>query len=504
MSIGHDPAVVGRRARWLDPLLVGVVALVVTVAGSWIPSYWSDEATTLRAARLPLPDLLAFVERRDAIHALYYLAMNAWTSVLGESAVVTRLPSAIAIAVAAVGVFVLGRMLTTRRTAVLAAIAFTVLPRVTLEGIEARPYALTIALATWLTVALLVASRRHQRRWWVVYGLGLAASVWVSVPLVLMVVVHGVFLGLAPAPRRRRGARHRLLGWGVSTTAAVLVSLPVVVTVLGERARLVTAGDPSTGESVTWWSVLVEPWFASSAAVTVVAAGLLIWLGVRLRDRSRTPGSLVLLGALWAVLPTLVLLGLGLVVGPVYVPRLLAFVAPGVALLLGAALGLGRRRWLGTALTVLLVVASAPTYVLQRTPTGKGGGSDLAQVSSYVETHARTGDALYLDATGTVSTRPRQALYAYPERFSGLDDVALLQSGTELGSYTDRTLGLEVPDEEAVLAERLRDHDRLWVVRRATDELTGTDRRLLRDEGYDVAQEHATARSIVYLLVRRS
>lgn len=503
MSIGHDPAVASRRAPWLDPLLVGAVALVVALAGAWIPSYWSDEATTLRAVRLPLPDLLEFVGRRDAIHGAYYLWLHAWTQLVGESELATRLPSAVAVALAAVGVFVLGRMLTTRRTAVLAAVAFTVLPRVTLEAIEARPYALTTTFAVWLTIALLVASRRHRRRWWVLYGVGLAASVWFFIPLGLLVLVHGVFLALAPAQRRRRGARHRLLGWGISTVLALLAAMPMVVHVLGERARLLVTADPSTGDAVTWWTVLVEPWFATSAAVTVVAAGLLIVLGTRLRDRARTPGSLVLLGVLWVVLPTGALLLLGLLLGPVYVPRLLTFVTPGMALLLGAALSTGRRRWIGIVLTVLLVLASAPTYVLQRTPTGKGGGSDLASVAGYVEQHARPGDAFYLDAQGTVSTRPRQALYAYPDAFAGLDDVALLRLGPQDGRFTDRTLSVEDDAEAQLLAQRLADHDRLWVVRLATDELTGSDLERLRADGYEVAQEHTTGRSIVYLLVRR-
>ena len=504
MSIGHDPAVASRRAPWLDPLLVGAVAVLVAPAGAWIPSYWSDEATTLRAVRLPLPELLDFVGSRDAIHTAYYLWLHAWTSLVGEGELATRLPSAVAVALGAVGVFVLGRMLTTRRTAVLGAVAFAVLPRITLEATEARPYALTAAFAVWLTIALLVASRRHRRRWWVLYGVGLAASIWFFVPLGLLVLVHGTFLALAPAQRRRRGARHRLLGWGISTALGLLAATPMTVRVLTERARLLTVADPSTGDAVTWWTVLVEPWFATSAAVAVVAAGLLIVLGTRLRDRARTPGSLVLLGALWVVLPSGALLLLGLVAGPVYVPRLLTFVAPGMALLLGAALSTGRRRWVGIALTVLLVVASAPTYVLQRTPTAKGGGSDLDRVAAYVEQQARPGDAFYLDAQGTVSTRPRQALYAYPDAFEGLDDVALLRSGPPEGTFTDRTLSVEDPAEAQLLEERLADHDRLWVVRLAADELTGTDLERLRADGYAVAQEHATGRSIVYLLVRRA
>lgn len=501
MSIGHDPAVAHPRSRWLDPLLAGVAALVVGLTAAWVPSYWSDEATTLQAARLPLPELLAFVDQRDLVHGAYYLFMHLWTGLLGESTVVTRLPSAVAVGVTAAGVLVLVRMLTDRRTALLAAGISAVLPRLTLEATEARPYALTAAVAVWLTVLVLVASRRHQRRWWVGYGAALAAGIVTFVPLGLIVVVHGTFLVLAPAQRRRRGARHRLLGWSISTGGALLASAPVIGTVLAERSRLLTADDPSTGSEVTWFSVLVEPWFATSVAWAALAVVLLILLGTRLRDRSRTPGSVVLLGALWVALPTGLMLVLGVVLAPVYQARIVTWSSPGMALLLAVAVTGFRRRWVSVALVGLLVAASAPTWVAQRLPASKGGGADLAQLSSYVESQARPGDAFLLDATGTVSTRPRQALYAYPQRFDDLEDVAFLSSGIPDGLFTDSTLDLEDPDDAAALRERLAGVDRLWIARLQTDALDDAERTTLGALGFTNAQEHRTARSVVYLFV---
>ncbi|MBP1240227.1 mannosyltransferase [Frigoribacterium sp. PvP120] len=502
MSIGHDPAVAHPRSRWLDPVVAGLAALLVGVAAAWVPSYWSDEATTLQAARLPLGALLEFTHQRDAVHTAYYVAMHAWTGLFGESTLSTRLPSALAAGAGAAGLLVLVRMLTTRTTAVLAAGIYAVLPRLTLEAAEARPYALTAALAVWATVLVLVASRRQSRWWWVAYGAGLAACIAVFVPMASIVLVHGAFLLLAPAQRRRRGARHRLLGWSISTGAALLVTAPVIGTVIRERTRLLGDGDPATGSEITWYSVLVEPWFATSVAYAVLGAGLLILLGTRLRDRSRTPGSVVLLGALWVVVPTGLMLLVGLAIAPLFQARLVAWSAPGMCLLLAVAITGFRRRWVSIALIALLVAASAPTYVLQRLPTGKGGGADLAQVASYVEQQARPGDAFLLDATGIVSTRPRQALYAYPQRFSGLDDVAFVSSGIAAGRFTDETLQLDDADDRAELSERLAATDRVWIVRRQVDVLTDGDRELLEGLGFANAQEHRTGRSVVYLFVK--
>jgi mannosyltransferase len=399
VSIGHDPAVVSLRSRWLDPLVAGLAALLLGAAFSWVPSYWSDEATTLQVARLPLGELLAFVHQRDAVHTAYYLVMHFWVGAFGEAEVATRFPSAVFVGAGAAGVLVLTRMLTTRRTALLAAAIFAVLPRFTLEAAEARPYALSAALAVWVTVLLLVASRRHRRRWWIGYGAVLAGSIATFVPLGLIIVVHGVFLLLAPAQRRRRGARHRLLGWSVSTGAALFVTSPVIGTVLAERSRLLGVADPSTGADVTWWTVLVDPWFVTGLAFAVVSAVLLILLGTRLRDRSRTPGSVVLLGALWVALPAGLLLALGLVLSPVYTSRLVTFAAPGMSLLLAVAVTGFRRRWISIALVALLVAASVPTYVLQRLPTGKGAAA--TSPSSPATSRARPARV-----TRSCSTRP--------------------------------------------------------------------------------------------------
>lgn len=502
MSIGHDPAVTPARSRWLDPLIVGLAAFLLGAAASWVPSYWSDEATTLRVARLPLGQLLAFVDQRDAVHTVYYVLMHFWIGAFGEAEIVTRLPSAVFVGAGAAGLLILVRMLATRRIAILAGALYAIAPRLTLEATEARPYALSAALAVWVTVVLVVASRRHRRRWWVGYGALLAGAIATFVPLGLMIVVHGVFLLLAPAQRRRRGARHRLLGWSVSTGAALLATSPVIGTVLAERSRLLGVADPSTGADITWWTVLVETWFVTGLAFALVAVVLLILLGTRLRDRSRTPGSVVLLGALWIAVPSGLLLVLGAVLSPVFTSRLLTYSAPGMCLLLAVAITGFRRRWVSITLIAVLALASAPTYVLQRLPTGKRGGSDLSQLSSYIESQARPGDGFLLDASGTVSTRPRQALYAYPQRFDGLDDVAYVRTGLATGSYTDETLQLGDPDDAGELDDRLATVDRLWIARLSSDVPSEADLRQLAAQGYEIRQEHRTGRSIVYLFAR--
>src|SRR5579875_2734745 len=135
-----------------DAWLAAAVAVLVNVALSWRPSFWFDEAATVAAANRSEIDILRLVLNFDAVHALYYLAMHAWFSLVPINEFTARLPSALAVGVAAAGLIVLGRLVADRPTAWAGAVAFIVLPRTLWAGVEARSYAFTAALAVWLTV----------------------------------------------------------------------------------------------------------------------------------------------------------------------------------------------------------------------------------------------------------------------------------------------------------------------------------------------------------------
>ncbi|MES2171123.1 MAG: glycosyltransferase family 39 protein, partial [Actinomycetota bacterium] len=115
-----------------------------------------------------------------AVHGTYYLFMHFWITLFGASELSVRLPSSIAVGIAVAGVVVLGTLLFSKRVAVIAAIVFVAIPRVNLDGVEGRAYAMTAAVAVWLTIffVLLVRSRTPRRLVWVAYGLAVAASIY--------------------------------------------------------------------------------------------------------------------------------------------------------------------------------------------------------------------------------------------------------------------------------------------------------------------------------------
>ena len=271
----------------------------------------------------------------DAVHGLYYLFMHFWIAVFGSSARSIRLPSLLAVGIAAAGTVVLARRLTNRSVALLAGVAFALLPRVTWAGTEARSTAFIIAAGAWTTVALIVALRRG-RWWWVVYGTAVWLSTLLFLDFVLVVAAHG--MTVAWTYRRQLRA---VVPWVVSAAVGVALTAPISLLVLQESSQI-NPGRPGlrrTGADVLikqfflgappthrqeFPSAPLPLWAVSSLLVAVACWALVIWALVRRADRAvqraDAPVGLLPLLLPWLVLPPVVLVGYSALVTAVTTP----------------------------------------------------------------------------------------------------------------------------------------------------------------------------------------
>lgn len=427
-----------------------VVATLLTLVGSWIPSYWNDEAATLRLARLPLPELLAFAQQKDAVHVVYALLMHGWIAIAGESELAVRAPSALAAGAGAAGVLVLLRSLGRPRAALLAAIVFGLLPRTSFNGTEARSSALATALVVWAAVLVVRAARDGGVLRWVAFVAvaGLANAVFLYCVLVLPAFA---LLAAAVGPRRGRAFGAGVLG----AVLSVGVASPVILTAAGQSGQI----GWLRSQPVNAYTVVVESFFGSAWWLAALAVGLLAVAAVRTRA-VRSP--LVLVLAVWLLLPAAVLLLGTALIEPMFTPRYLSLSSPALAMALGLALASWRPVTAGV-LVGALAVAALPALVLMRTETGKPAGQDLRALAQTIQAGARPGDAFLLGDSGTVSLRPRIALAAYPSAFAGLDDVALQRSYATTGTYSDVLL------EDAALHAALAGEQRVWTAAPASD-----------------------------------
>ncbi|MCG5433458.1 glycosyltransferase family 39 protein [Mycobacterium sp. MYCO198283] len=409
-----------RPGRW-DAAWIAVLAGVVGAAGASRPSLWFDEAATVSAAQRPLDELARLLGNIDAVHGLYYLVMHGWLNVFPPTEFWLRLPSCLAVAGAAAGVVLLARQLSTRAVAVCAGVVFALLPRVTWAAIEARPYAMAMLLAVWLTVFVVAALRRNRWWLWLLYPLLLASAVLMNMFVALTVIAFPVLAAVV-------GARRWARCWLVVTTVAAAGALVPFALFARTQIRQVGWITPPGGKTVG--EVAVEQYFDNSLPFAVTAGALLVGAALCWRLVPRPPGDrpagLAVFAIAWAAAPTLVMVVYSVVGDPVYYPRYLTFTAPAMALLLGVCLAtVAPARGPVLALIAALALAAAPNFVVvQRGPYAKEE-MDFSAVADVIDAGAAPGDCLLLDNTTDWLPGPiRPLTAARPDTYRTLVDPA--------------------------------------------------------------------------------
>jgi mannosyltransferase len=524
-------------AAWIPP---AVAAAAMLVLGWWgiarDNSMGNDEVATRWAALLPLRELAHLLGNVDAVHGLYYLLMHGWVA-LGSSPVVLRIPSVIAMAVAAVLIVIIGRRLTGSGWAGLfAGLIMALTPSISFYAQTARSYAMVFACVLGSTLALMYAMEaeaagRPSRRRWLVYAGLVALGGYLNEMSLLVLAAHAVTVLLA---RYGQPAVERWL-WSAGGGAALVA--PLVLLSIKEHAALGWVSPPD----LTDLRVLAQDYFGAET----VAAGLLAicavlallppagtwrWLpagagraGAKqvgaeqagAEQAGTEPGaawwrsggvSLPSVAAPLLVLPAAILMTESILLRPLYVDRYVLYGEAGAALLAGA--GLYRiGRWLGdtTGRPALVwlpgVIVCLCVLVLQLAPQHhvRRPGSrryDYGGPSRYVGANARPGDGILF-----FGKFYRKAKLGYPGDFRNTIDFAQAASPLQVGNFQgrDKPTGVTLP---LMLGYR-----RVWVfgarpsLRRPEPELRAESRMLLRR--YTLVRQRQFHGILVTLWLRR-
>ncbi len=434
--------------------------------GITAPAYWGDEADTVSAVSRSLPQLFRLLGHVDAVHGLYYLLLWPVVRVLGPGEFATRFPSAVAMAAATLGVAAIAYRLRSRRAALCAGLVFAVLPVVSQQGHDARPYSMVTAAAVLASYLFTRAADDPRPGRLTAYGLSLVLVGYLQLFGLLLVTAHAVALtapggwGRLPGGGDTRGgwpggARGLVARrWLVTVAAAGVAVAPVAVVGWFQRDQIAWITRPGWSDAGSLVTTLVA---GSAAAATVI--GLLAVLGVARAD-ARGPAWRACLGAraegadhrlTWLAVPWLVLPPATLLLvsqlKPVYSGRYVVFCLPAAALLAGA--GLAALSWPARAAAFALLIALVlPSQLAQRVP-----GNGMRAAAQVLRARQQPGDAVIWPGTGI------QPWYlAYPDGFRQLREIGMAQSGAASG----RLYGIRVPS--GVLAWRECRVRRIWAV----------------------------------------
>jgi Dolichyl-phosphate-mannose-protein mannosyltransferase len=167
----------------------------------------------------------------------------AWISAkLGDPTVLIRLPS-LAFGTATIPVvYLLGRETVGRAAGVLGAAMLAMSPFALYYGVEARPYATLAFLSALSTLALVLAVRKRQRRWWLLYAFAAAAAAYTHYTAVFVLATQGAWSLWACRDRPREPVLANLL--------AVVLFLPWLPSVHGSQLGLYGLLEPLTAGHV--------------------------------------------------------------------------------------------------------------------------------------------------------------------------------------------------------------------------------------------------------------
>ncbi|MFF7474968.1 hypothetical protein [Streptomyces sp. NPDC008092] len=443
----ESPPVPARRPSPSPARVVVIAPLSLTLAlGLWgirrQNTMWGDESVTFQLAHRDLSQIWHTAQHVDLVHALYYAVMHEIFGLLGGGLLTLRLPSVLAMSLAASGVGLLGLRLAGPRAGLLAGLVFALLPQVQKYAQEGRSYAMVCALVTWATYAL-VTGVPHRARWrWAVYGSTMLLACLLHEFAVLALVAHGVTLVVSRVPRPV------LKAWSAAAAGVVAGLLPLAIRSAGQS------------EQVSWISGPVRlGYFLVAAVVGVLCA--------RVPLGTRGPVRLSALAVPILVLPGLLLL-IASLAKPLFVDRYVLYGNIGIALLLGAWLDHFHRRqrssrteWIAA---VAVLAALVPTSVSLRTPQSRS--NDVTAIAAAVREDGRPGDGLlYLPGQHRAWTA------ANPEDTRSLTDLALAQDPVS----SDTLAGVELPAR--AIAARMLEFDRIVVVRAPAGAHAPTDPR---------------------------
>jgi mannosyltransferase len=383
-------------------------ALVLGLVRLGTPSLWVDEGYTADAAH----QSPTWWFGNDQYHVGYDGLMRLWTSLVGESEWVLRLPSVLGAVVAAGLLVVLARKLFDGWVPLLSGVFLATSPFLVKWSQQARSYTLLLALSLGVMLLLLRALERGTRAVWAAYGVGVA----------MLVVGHAV-AGLLAVPahvvlilqRRDHFLPHGLLAAAIACAVAVPWAATIAMRSTGAGVGMNWLTAPSV-------STVVDAVLDVSG---ITGFGLLLGVGglvVLVRGRRRSDLALWL--GVWAFAPFVLAL-LPSAFRPIFLDRFLILAAPAFALLAAiAVVGLGRR--LGAVAMVAAVAVTCVGLAAWYAPADRGNwrGEDWRSAVATVLERRGASDAIVV---APWSARPVAEYYGAPvEGTSTADSIWVL------------------------------------------------------------------------------
>lgn len=403
---------IAKKIWWVAALFAFVVAAALYMHGIVTWSLWFDEAFSAALIK-ESPWELIKLTAADVHPPLYYLLLKVWTLLFGMSEMALRSFSAVCM----IGAFGVGFGLVRRYFGVWA--SYAVLPFVVLApfllryGQEARMYGLATLICFNATYAMLRARESERKIWWILYGVLVAAGMYVHYYTALIWIAHWVWHWYMV--RQTPGARFFDRRWIGAYVLAVLLYLPWLPVFL-VQANAVQGGfwiGPVSQDSLTSIATnflfylqesQVKNWL-SVILVALVGGWLVLFYKTYNELRGAKKQYFVLL-LLMGFLPAALLFVLSLPpFQPVFVERYFVPSMLGIALLMGVAVALGpkTRRCLMFRISLAVITVAVLIFGVHNVyrADGQHSQSHAKELAAHLQSNLGVNDALVVTSPYT-------------------------------------------------------------------------------------------------------
>lgn len=414
-------------------------------------------------------ETLERVRSQDVHPQLYYLLLDGWVLLMGESEFSLRVPSALMGVLALAATFALGKRLLGREAGLMALVILGTSAFFLYYTREARMYTLALTLVLLATVA--------YWQWWknptwrnnFIYGVLIALALYTHYLTALVFVAHLLHLSAMIVTRQQR-INWRLLPVfllvGILYSAWVPFAFDQLSANLSGGAAAYIPTDSNTVSAL--WLVLTHGngWLYVLPLIFTTAL-----LDLRRDSKLAQVASWVVL---WLIFPALILLALNAGGMRVFQLRYIFFSLPAVALLI--ALGLSR-----LYIPLALVSRDAPLWrsvaliwvILLAYAQLTGDPNLWPEKPRWREAVTQAADMRSADEPALVHIAPHSPL-AYYDRQANLAESISIDVGWRPFA----------PDEISVLADTLANAESVWVIAPAADPSTwDAVRNLSHDRG---------------------
>jgi mannosyltransferase len=394
----------------------------------------------------------------ESQHFLYTLLARAAFALVGEGPASLRLPAALFGVASVAALYLFARQVTSEREAVFSAALLTVSYHHVWFSQNGRGYTALLfwtLLTSWL---LLRALDEGRTRLWLAYAGAVALGVFTHITMLFAVLaqasIYAVWLVRHHAAIGATAWRGAVLGFGMAGLLAFQLyafALPQVWSAIGMTANVPEWTNPA-------WTLLelargLEVGFAGRSA----AGAALVTLAVGLISVTRTAPVLLVLLVLPAAVGAATVAAMGHPLWPRFFFFLIGFgvlVVVRGAMVIGAAAGrlLGvrpdRTPWAGSALVLLLIIASATTLPPAWLPK-----QDYLGARRFVDAERQPGDAV---VTVGLATFPYRRLYHAGWEEAGSVDALNAIRARAKRTWIVYTIPLQLQGEHPQLMRAIR------------------------------------------------